>query len=108
MATRYFPEYPTASEAGVSEQDVIQYGNINLLTRPIVRLKNGSIKTVFSIGIGETISDGTIVQVLIPTISDDGIELNDANAKKLYNQTGRHLGKFISIVASNKYARESN
>jgi hypothetical protein len=105
MATRYFPEYPTASEAGVSEQDVIQYGNINLLTRPIVRLKNGSIKTVFSIGIGETISDGTIVQVLIPTISDDGIELNDANAKKLYNQTGRHLGKFISIVASNKYAR---
>lgn len=105
MATRYFPEYPTASEAGVSEQDVIQYGNINLLTRPIVRLKNGSIKTVFSIGIGETIIDGTIVQVLIPTINDDGIELNDANAKKLYQQTGRHLGKFISIAASTRYAK---
>jgi hypothetical protein len=105
MSQRYFPEYPTASEAGVSEQDVIQYGNINLLTRPVVRLKNGSIKTIFSIGIGETISDGTIVQVLIPTISDDGTELNDASAKRLYQQTGRHLGKFISIVASNKYAK---
>jgi hypothetical protein len=105
MATRYFPEYPTASEAGVSEQDVIQYGNINLLTRPIVRLKNGSIKTIFSIGIGETMSDGTVVQVLIPSVSDDGIELTVASAKKLYGQTGRHLGKFISIAASNKYAK---
>lgn len=105
MATRYFPEYPTASEAGVSEQDVIQYGNINLLTRPIVRLKNGSIKTIFSIGIGETISDGTVVQVLIPSVSDDGVELNGASAIRLWEQTGRHLGKFISIAASNKYAK---
>ena len=105
MSQRYFPEYPTASEAGVSEQDVIQYGNINLLTRPIVRLKNGSIKTIFSIGIGETISDGTVVQVLIPSVSDDGVELSGVGAVRLYEQTGRHLGKFISIAVSNKYAK---
>ena len=47
MATRYFPEYPTASEAGISELDIIQYGNINLLTRPIVKLKNGKINYYF-------------------------------------------------------------
>ena len=54
MANRYFLEYPSAQDAGIPEADVIEYGNINLLTRPIVRLKNGSIKTIFSIGIGET------------------------------------------------------
>lgn len=105
MSQRYFPEYPSAQEAGIAESDIIQYGNINLLTRPKVKLKNGSIKTIFSIGIGETISDGTDVQVLIPTVSDDGVELSDAGAIRLYAQTGRHLGKFISIATSTKYAR---
>ena len=105
MANRYFLEYPSAQDAGIPEADVIEYGNINLLTRPIVRLKNGSIKTIFSIGIGETISDGTVVQVLIPSVSDDGVELNGVSAIRLYEQTGRHLGKFISIAVSNKYAK---
>jgi hypothetical protein len=105
MTQRYFPEYPSAQEAGIPEADIIQYGNINLLTRPIVKLKNGSVKTIFSLGIGETISDGTVVEVLIPTISDDGVQLSDASAKSLYFKTGRHLGKFISVATSTKYAR---
>lgn len=105
MATRYFPEYPTASEAGISELDIIQYGNINLLTRPIVKLKNGKIKTIFSIGISETLVDGTKIEVLIPSVSDDGVELNDNAARRLYNETGRNLGKFISVAIASKYAK---
>jgi hypothetical protein len=99
------PEYPTAESVGISAANVIAYGNINLNLRPIVKLKNGSIATLISITISQTLSDKTPVHVIIPTISDDGEKLTDKNAKSIYASTGRHLGKFATPRAANAYAK---
>ena len=46
MPTIRRPEYPTAESLGISPANVVEYGNINLGLRPIVKLKNGSIATI--------------------------------------------------------------
>ena len=99
------PEYPTAESVGISPANVIEFGNINLGLRPIVKLKNGSIATIASITITETNSDGSKVQILIPTISDDGEQLKDKDAILLFRQTNRHLGIFASIKDASKYGK---
>jgi hypothetical protein len=98
------PEYPTAQEAGVFEANVIAYGNINLNLRPIVKLKNGTIATIASITITDKYPDGTSVFTVIPTISDDGNQLTEKDARLLYLDTGRHLGKFARLKDANSYA----
>lgn len=105
MAQRYFPEYPSATEIGMAEADILQYGNINLLTRAVVKLKNGAIKKNFSIIIDDVLSDSTPVKVLIPSVTDDGVEISNANAKTLYQQTGRHFGKFTINLLAERYQR---
>jgi len=82
-------------------KDVIEEGNIDLNTRPVVKNKDGSISTVRSIGVN---IDGT--EVLIPTVSPDGRILSDEQAIALYRRTGKHLGKFSSVEASNRYAEK--
>jgi hypothetical protein len=99
------PEYPTAESVGISPANVIEYGNINLNLRPIVKLKNGSIATILSITIDGKLSDGSKVYTLIPTISDDGIRLTDKDAISLHGQTGRHLGIFATTKDANAYGR---
>ena len=98
------PEYPTAAEAGLSEANVVDYGNINLNLRPIVKGPNGEIYTIFSITITEKYSDNTRVFTIIPTVSDDGAKLNDNQANSLYAQTRRHLGRFSTLKDANTYA----
>lgn len=105
MSQRYFPEYPSAQEIGMAEADILQYGNINLLTRAIVRLKNGSIKQNFSIIVDDVLADNTPVRVLIPSVTDDGVELSPASARRLYDQTGRHFGKFSINLLAERYQR---
>ena len=104
MTTRR-PEYPTAESVGISPANVVEFGNINLGLRPIVKLKNGSIATIASITITETNIDGSKVHILIPTISDDGEQLKDKDAILLFRQTNRHLGIFASIKDATKYAK---
>ncbi|MFZ9715944.1 MAG: hypothetical protein ACO3CH_00615 [Ilumatobacteraceae bacterium] len=100
------PYYPTAAAAGIRESDIFVYGNISLLTRVTNPNKPNSLETLKSISIARDADIGGVrrrVHVGIPTLSSDGIQLTDAQAEVLYNQTGSHLGIFASPKVATKY-----
>lgn len=78
----------------------VEMGNIDLTNRPHVKNADGSTSTIRSLGVN---IDGK--EVLIPTVSDDGRIMTDDEAVEQYKRTGRHLGKFKSVEASNAAAR---
>lgn len=78
----------------------LEAGNVNLSNRPHVKNADGSISTVRSMGFEE---DGK--QILVPTVSDDGRIMSDAEAIDAYHRTGKHLGKFGTIAESNAAAQ---
>lgn len=80
---------------------MIESGNIDLSGRPVVRNADGSISTVRSISVG---MDGK--EYLIPTVSEDGKVLSDADAVKQFKKTGKHLGVFDSPEDATAYARQ--
>lgn len=93
---------PESKQAPAHRSDgMLEEGNIDMSTRPLVKNKDGSVSTVRSMSINE---DGK--EVLIPTVSDDGRILTEKQAIDLYRRTGRHLGKFDSVEAANKYAQK--
>jgi hypothetical protein len=90
------PAVPTVPLApGMSEA-----GNIDMNTRPNVKNADGSISTVRSMGVN---IDGK--EVLIPTVSDDGRIMSDAESIANYQRSGKHLGKFSTPEASNAFAQ---
>lgn len=76
-------------------------GNIDLHSRPIVHNQDGSISTVrsksFSIDGKET---------LLPTVSDDGRIMTDAETLDQFKRTGKHLGMFNSPAEATAYAQK--
>ena len=79
---------------------LIQQGNIDLRSRPKVKLENGDIATVRSMSFE---IDGK--QVLIPTVTKDGKLLTDDQAIQHYMKTGEHLGIFDTVDNADKYAQ---
>jgi len=91
-----------AAPAGQSvPQGMIQQGNIDLNTRPVVQNKDGTVSTVRSIGINV---NGR--EVLIPTVSEDGRVMSNAEAVDTFKKTGRHLGMFGSEQDATRYAKQ--
>lgn len=76
-----------------------EVGNIDAARRPVVKNKDGSVSTVRSRRFG---FDGE--EVLLPTVSDDGRIMDDAETVATYRATGKHLGKFTSGAAADDYA----
>ena len=95
----FFSKSSSANTTVGNPAGLVENGNIDLSARPTVKNKDGSISTVRSMSINV---DGN--EVLIPTVSDSGKIMTDKEAIDTYMRTGRHLGKFNSVAAANKYA----
>lgn len=80
----------------------IEKGNIDLNNRPRVMNKDGSISTVRSITVG--VDDGKTA--VIPTVHDDGYIMNNEDAIKHFQDTGKHLGIFDDLDEANGYAQQ--
>jgi spore germination cell wall hydrolase CwlJ-like protein len=81
-----------------SRSGLLEPGNIELDSRPVVANKDGTVSTEQSISFEE---DGK--EVLIPTIIN-GKKVSDEEAIEHYHETGEHLGKFSSPEAANAAA----
>ena len=80
---------------------LLEKGNIDLAKRPKVKNSDGTISTVRSMSFEE---DG--IEILVPTISDDGKTLSEDEAIENYHKTGKFLGKFKTPEAATDYAKK--
>lgn len=77
-------------------------GNIDLNTRPMVYGPDGNISTVRSM----SFRDNNGLEVLVPTVSDDGRIMSRDEAINQYLASGQHLGKFNDPGAADAYAQQ--
>ncbi len=89
-----------ASRPLPTPRGLVETGNIDLASRPVVRNADDTISTVRSMSVN---MDGR--EVLIPTVSDDGRIMSDDEAVELYRRTGKHLGVFDSPESATAYAK---
>lgn len=82
---------------------MVSQGDIDLTTRPQVKNADGSISTVRSMSFRD---EDLGVEVLVPTVSEDGRIMSDQEAVDQYFRTGKHLGMFRTPEAADKYAEE--
>lgn len=81
---------------------MISLGNIDLDSRPVVKMPNGEYATVRSASF--TMPDG--YEYLLPTITQDGRALWWApDIINYYRKTGQYLGKFKDADSADAYAQ---
>ncbi|MPZ36696.1 MAG: hypothetical protein GEU95_01315, partial [Rhizobiales bacterium] len=81
------------------DDNAVERGNIDLSKRPRVRNADGTISTLRSMSFNE---DG--LEVLVPTIADDGRQMTSDEAIAHYRRTGKHLSKFANPEEATMFA----
>lgn len=100
LVAGYQPRLAAADNGGYPAVDgLVERGNINLFDRPAVRNADGSTSSIRSIS-----ANVNGVEVLMPTVSEDGRIMSDAEAIAQYRSTGRHLGKLRDVASADRYA----
>lgn len=85
--------------AGQNAPGLVQKGNIDINSRPVVKNPDGTVSTVRSI----TITTGNGRAVLLPTVIDGRVVSND-EAIRHFKTTHQHLGVFEDEASANRYA----
>lgn len=85
----------------IAPEGLIEKGNINLNNQTVHINKDGSISSVKSKSFN---FDGA--EVLLDMVDQNGTVLTDKKAIKQYRATGKHLGKFSSVTAADKFAEQ--
>lgn len=80
---------------------LVERGNVDLRRRPTLHNPDGSISTIRSMSF--TDDDGK--EVLIPTITPQGVAMTQDQAIDYYRNTKQHLGKFDSPQSATAYAK---
>lgn len=93
------PSRPQAAPTG-DQPGMLKPGNIDLEARPQVKMPDGSVATVRSIGIDV---DGK--EVIIPTVVDGKVVSND-EAVAHFKKTGENLGTFDTPANATAYAKK--
>jgi len=94
------PDPDLARRLGTAIPGLLEPGNVDLNTRPIVRNADGTISTVRSI----SFEDDQGHEVLIPTVTDEGQILSNRDAIDRYYDSGKHLGIFAGPDSATAYA----
>ncbi len=104
------PVTPPVAEAGVKTptpepkplpKGLITEGNLDLNKRPVVPRDDGKISTVNSITVG--FDDGFYV---IPTVTEEGLLLDNDQAVEYFKKTGKHLGRFYDQETADAFAQQ--
>jgi hypothetical protein len=84
-------------------EGLIEAGNIDILSRPQVKLPDGKVATVHTMSFYDK-KNG--YEVLVPMISPDGKMMSHDEARDFYKKTGQHLGKFETPDLATQYAHK--
>ena len=87
------------------EDEIGRYGegNIDLYARPVIKNEDGSISTLLSFSF---LDEEKGKEILIPRIVEHGTVLAEEEAIEYYYKRGQYLGKFNTVAAANRYAKE--
>lgn len=101
IAQRFYDDLTKRNGVPSEFPGMIDPGNIDYQSRPIVKMPDGKIASVRSMSIGTDKGD-----VLIPTVSPDGRIMSNQEAIDRWKATGENLGTFNSAAAADKFAEK--